>query len=126
MINICFTTFTPIEPINIFNYIDNPIIKGKDHEYISMVSLYGDILDYDNKNKIYNPMNGSFESNLFELNLNDIDENDITDFIHPDKIKQIIMINLDESESIKYDCIDDLDDPFLFLFFNVCQFYQIN
>ena len=99
-----FSTIAPIEPLSIYNQFGCAIIKGKDHEYLYIMNspLKGEgVLDNAD---ILDPINGLTESyniEAFAKSQNDPETGEVTDIIDHDKVKQIIMYDLDESGSMR-------------------------
>lgn len=114
-----FNTFTPKILYFCRNYRLN-IIKGSHYNYLQGKNPY--CLSFiRNKNYskisgtkyIYDPMKGSIE----QVNIHTFDKSnestDITNIIHPNKVKQIVLINIDESQTMSKFFEEDDNDFFL-------------
>ena len=98
-----YSTFTPIDPLSIRVVIGCSIIKGKDHEFLYLSQ--SPIIDTDNQIivEIINPLTGKIQSkdiNKFAKEQGNTSSNQISNV---DQIKQIIMVNFDQSKFMKHD-----------------------
>lgn len=87
--------FTPIMPYQISYSPRCSIVNGKTHEYLYLMHSSSKDAKSQNLVDIIDPFIGVCESKDI-----DVLEKEITEINDPDQIKQIIMINLDESNSM--------------------------
>lgn len=101
----CIASFTPIMPLSLRTVEGCTITKGKYYEYFYLMNSSNEsILNVD----IIDPMIGLTETKnveQFAKEQGPMKFDNIANLIEPDNVKQIIMINFDESKSM----IGDLD-----------------
>lgn len=99
-----YETFTPKSPLSLYNKVVCEIVKGKDHEYLYLMQSALKVPDKQDYADILDPLKGKTDSINIELFAqNEFGNDDAIDSIDHDKVKQIIMFDLDESESMSFD-----------------------
>ena len=96
-------SFTPIAPLSMRNATGCSIVKGKDHEYLYLMQSPSKDSKSQNNVDIIDPMNGKSESHdieTFAKAQGNTRADDTANLIDPDRVKQIIMVNFDESKSM--------------------------
>lgn len=95
------SAFKPISPLSISYASDLAFVKGKDHNYLSLMLTKDDTNSIE-KVKIYNPKSGTVELKEIEEFAREQENNevdDLSDLSSTNDIEQIIMVNFDESNS---------------------------
>ncbi|KAK8884978.1 hypothetical protein M9Y10_044105 [Tritrichomonas musculus] len=99
-------SFKPIAPLSMRAASGCSIVRGKDHEYLYLMqSPSKDVMD-QNKVDIIDPTTGLTESvdvEDFAKKQGDTGTDKTEDLIEPDQVKQVIMVNFDESGSMTCD-----------------------
>ena len=99
-------SFTPIAPLSMRVVSGCSIVRGKDHEYLYLMQSPSKDTKSQNKVDIIDPMTGMTESKdieLFAQEQGNTKADDVANLIDPDRVKQIIMVNFDESKSMTGD-----------------------
>ncbi|KAK8834967.1 hypothetical protein M9Y10_001600 [Tritrichomonas musculus] len=99
-----FSSFTPVPPFSIRHDLGCSFIKGENHNYLFMMNTPIKNQTKNNLITIFDPMIGQIESvDLESFAKSQQHEDDDDSFIDPSDVKQIIMIDVDVSMSMKYD-----------------------
>ena len=98
-------SFTPIAPLSMRNASACTIVRGKDHEYLYLMPSQSKDSKSQNMVQIVDPMTGMTEAKdveTFSKEQGNIKSGAVAtqDLIDPERVKQIIMVNFDESKSM--------------------------
>ena len=96
-------SFTPIAPLSMRNATGCSIVKGKDHEYLYLMQSPSKDSKSQNMVEMVDPMSGMVESSdveSFAKAQGNTKIDSTANLIDPDRVKQIIMVNFDESKSM--------------------------
>ena len=96
-------SFTPIAPLSMRVASGCSIVRGKTHEYLYLMQSPSKDSKSQNMVDIIDPMTGMTESKDVEIYAKEqgnTKADDVANLIDPDRVKQIIMVNFDESKSM--------------------------